>query len=77
MKKDSHITWLVSCPPTDINFKTHLRQATAAEIEKAISIVERRGPAKTKIKALEGELRRRAKAANSSKERSICREADI
>lgn len=69
MNKDSHITWLVNCPPGDINFRIHLRQASVAEIEKTISIVEQRGVAKTKIKALEAELRRRAKSTSANPER--------
>lgn len=55
------IKWLVGTPASDMNFKTSLKRATAAEIREALKIIEGRREVKTKEKALRAELRRKEK----------------
>ena len=46
------IKWLVGTPASDMNFKTNLKRATAAEIRETLKIIEGRREVKTKEKAL-------------------------
>lgn len=46
------VSWLVTCPASDLNFKNHLKRATAEEIREALEIIEGRKEVKTKKKAL-------------------------
>lgn len=55
------IKWLVETPASDMNFKTNLKRATAAEIRETLKIIEGRREVKTKEKALRAELRRKEK----------------
>lgn len=55
------IKWLVRTPASDMNFKTNLKRATAAEIRETLKIIEGRREVKTKEKALRAELRRKEK----------------
>ena len=55
------IKWLVGTPASDMNFKTKLKRATAAEIRETLKIIEGRREVKTKEKALRAELRRKEK----------------
>ena len=55
------IKWLVGTPASDMNFKTNLKRATAAEIRETLKIIEGRREVKTKEKALRAELRRKEK----------------
>lgn len=55
------IKWLVGAPASDMNFKTNLKRATAAEIRETLKIIEGRREVKTKEKALRAELRRKEK----------------
>ena len=53
-------SWLVTTPPGDINFISHLKTATDEEIREAIKKVEERGRGvKTKITVLKRELYKR------------------
>lgn len=52
---------LVGTPASDMNFKTNLKRATAAEIRETLKIIEGRREVKTKEKALRAELRRKEK----------------
>lgn len=52
------VSWLVTCPASDINFKNQLKRATAAEIREALEIIEGRKEVKTKKKALLAALAR-------------------
>lgn len=56
-----NIGWLVTVPISDCNFKSHLQDATVAEIKTAISILDGKKGSVSKIAALGRELRRRAK----------------
>lgn len=59
-----NIRWLTTVPATDLNFKSHLKTATAEEIKKALSILKVNGEkgCVSKISALSSELRRRKDA---------------
>lgn len=57
----NNISWLTTTPPGDCNFKSALRRATDEEIQEAISNLDGKSGVKTKLKALEAELRRRAR----------------
>ena len=39
----SNISWLMTVPATDMNFKNHLQYATAEEIKEALSIMTGKG----------------------------------
>ena len=52
---------LLGTPASDMNFKTNLKRATAAEIRETLKIIEGRREVKTKEKALRAELRRKEK----------------
>lgn len=62
-KKGSNVSWLLSVPANDCNFKNHLKYASVNELEEALSRLPEYGN-KTKIKAITAELRRRAKNEN-------------
>lgn len=61
---NENIRWLTSVPATDLNFKSHLKTATAEEIKEALSILKTNGEkgCVSKISALTRELRRRKDA---------------
>lgn len=54
--------WLTNCPASDINFKSNLKRATAAEVRKALEIIEGRPNAKTKEKILRAALKKKEAA---------------
>lgn len=56
-----NIGWLTTVPVSDGNFKLHLGYATIDEIKQAIEICTEQEKSKSKIAALERELRRREK----------------
>lgn len=55
----NNISWLITTPATDGNFKSALSRATDEEIKEAISGLEGKSGIKTKLKVLESELRKR------------------
>lgn len=57
----SNISWLMTTPSGDCNFKSTLERATDEEIKEAITNLDGKKNVKTKLKALESELRRREK----------------
>ncbi len=59
----SNISWLMTVPATDMNFKNHLQYATAEEIKEALSIMTGKGEKgnASRIAALSRELRKRDK----------------
>ena len=57
-EKNSHASWLYSCPCSDGNFKNHLENATNEEIRKVIAELSEKGN-KSKILTLQRELKRR------------------
>lgn len=61
---NKNIRWLTTVPATDLNFKSHLKTATAEEIKEALSILKTNGEkgCVSKISALSRELRRRKDA---------------
>lgn len=61
---NENIQWLTTVPATDLNFKSHLKTATAEEIKEALSILKTNGEkgCVSKISALSRELRRRKDA---------------
>lgn len=59
--RSSNISWLMTTPCSDCNFKGALVKATDEEIQTAISNLDGKGGVKTKLKALEAELKRRNK----------------
>lgn len=56
-----NISWLMTTPSGDCNFKSALERATEEEIQTAISNLDGKTGVKTKLKALEAELRKRSK----------------
>lgn len=64
----THVSWLMSCPCSDANFKVHLAQASFEEIEQALRELPEKGN-KSKIATLTRELkRRRIRKGSSCKE---------
>lgn len=59
-----NIGWLATVPAADQRFKDYLENATVEEIMEAIAIIEECADIKTKIAALERELRKRKGAEN-------------
>lgn len=57
----NNISWLMTTPATDCNFKSALLRATNEEIQTTISNLDGKSGVKTKLKALERELRKRDK----------------
>lgn len=57
----NNISWLMTTPSGDCNFKSALERATDEEIQETISNLDGKIGVKTKLKALEAELRRRNK----------------
>lgn len=56
-----NISWLMTTPSGDCNFKDVLKRATNEEIQTTISNLDGKSGVKTKLKALEAELKRRSK----------------
>lgn len=59
MRMNNNTSWLTTVPANDQNFKDHLKVATDEEIRKSILVVGMNTGVKTKIAALERELRKR------------------
>lgn len=57
----NNISWLMTTPSTDCNFKSALKRSTDEEIKATIANLDGKRNVKTKLKALEAELRRRAR----------------
>ncbi len=58
---ENHVSWLVTVPTGDINFKTHLKEASVDDLREALAQVEGQPKTATKVKALCAELKRREK----------------
>lgn len=58
---NENIKWLTTVPATDTNFISHLREATDEEIEWSINLMLGKKGNVTRIKALQKELRKRAR----------------
>ncbi len=54
------ISWLISCPASDGNFKNALKNASMSELQLALEEIPQEGN-KTKRATIEGEIRRRGK----------------
>ncbi|MDE7438943.1 MAG: hypothetical protein K2N23_00275 [Clostridia bacterium] len=52
------ISWLISCPASDCNFKANLKRASMSELKLALEEIPQKGN-KTKRAAIEGEIKRR------------------
>lgn len=59
-----NISWLMTTPSGDCNFKGALKRATNEEIQTTISNLDGKSGVKTKLKALEAELKRRSKKSD-------------
>ena len=66
MTEQEHISWLKSCPASDANFTSHLKQALARNIANLIDELPEKGN-KTKISTLKAELRKRQYEVNTFK----------
>lgn len=55
---DNTVSWLVTCPASDMNFKLRLKTATKEQIEEALNILSDRKCSKNKITALERALKK-------------------
>ena len=58
--QNTPISWLITCPPGDGNFKANLKRASKSELELALEEIPQEGN-KTKRKLIEGEIKRRNK----------------
>lgn len=58
---NENIKWLTTVPATDMNFRSHLYMATDEEIEWSINIMLGKKGNASRIKALQRELRKRAR----------------
>lgn len=58
----NNLSWLVTVPTNDQNFKKHLTIATVDELRQALVMVEGQSATKTKVQTLQRELRKREKA---------------
>lgn len=56
---NDNVSWLVTCPCSDNNFKLHVEYATPDEIREAIRLTEGKPNTKTKLKALQSALKRK------------------
>lgn len=61
VKQGSHQSWLINCPASDGNFKSHLKEASVTDLKAALTAVKGVSGSKTKIKVLEAEIKRRGK----------------
>lgn len=59
-----NISWLMTTPSGDCNFKGALKRAANEEIQTTISNLDGKSGVKTKLKALEAELKRRSKKSD-------------
>ena len=66
-ERQKHISWLLSCPCNDSNFKSHLKQAYAKDIAVTIEALPEKGN-KSKITSLKRELKHRVYEVNTFKE---------
>ena len=57
-----NVSWLLTCPPTNINFKNHLK-AAAAEVSRAMAQVEGKVNSKTKMRMLSRALAEKLREA--------------
>lgn len=66
----NNISWLTTVPAADINFKNHLKNAAVEEINEALSIIAEKGEKgnKSKISALQRELRKRNRQRGKDRE---------
>lgn len=62
--ENDNMSWLISCPSSDDNFRSHLKTATAEEIKQVLNALKTKGEkgSVSKISALSRELRRRKDA---------------
>jgi len=58
---NGNISWLVSCPITDGNFRAHLNAATLEELKAAYDKVAKQEHAKTKLVTLIAKIRAKEK----------------
>ena len=56
---NNNVSWLVTCPSSDGNFKLHLEYASAEEVREALHIIIGRHDTKTKEKILRAALKRK------------------
>ena len=66
-ERQDHISWLLSCPCNDANFKSHLKQAYAKDIAETIEVLPEKGN-KSKIASLIRELKHRQYEVNTFKD---------
>lgn len=59
IERSGNVSWLVNTPYNDLNFKSALEQATAAEVERAIAKVQPQAHSKTKLTVLERALKKK------------------
>lgn len=60
IEKGTHASWLMTCPSTDGNFKTHLEQATVSELQEVYNALPEEGN-KTKKKVILKQIRKSTK----------------
>lgn len=65
---NENIKWLTTVPATDMNFRTHLHMAADEEIEWSINRMLGKKRNASRIKALQRELRKRARERRNRNE---------
>lgn len=63
---DNHVSWLISCPVSDSNFKSHLSNASICDIEQVLKFIEGKHGVKVKEKTLLAALRRKRREQNET-----------
>jgi hypothetical protein len=61
MTDNTCFSWLTTCPSSDVNFKSHLKEADFSTLERARDYLIGRPCTKTARTAIEREMRRRVK----------------
>ena len=56
---NNNVSWLVTCPSNDCNFKLHLEYASAEEVREALEIITGQRNTKTKEKISRAVLKRK------------------
>ena len=59
--RQTHKSWLLTCPCGDGNFKIHLNESSTEDIESVIEELQGKQGTKSKVAMLQAELRRRKK----------------
>ena len=68
---NNNVSWLVTCPSNDGNFKIHLEYASAEEVREALEIITGQHNTKTKEKILRAALKRKERTQRDRREEML------